>query len=144
MSEPAFEIVNRTTRHRRAIYADGHVEGFEDDVYVVNRIPLLMSSAAAIGDHDRRASFDRWLQAQNMIGIGIHLYGALYLIMVFVASVIEHAPLARYIVIASAGASYFGYVAQYHGRKPEMTETVIVIASVALGIAAGLALLFGV
>jgi hypothetical protein len=43
--KPAFEIINPKTGHRIAIYADGRVEGFEDGVYIVNRIPLLLSDA---------------------------------------------------------------------------------------------------
>lgn len=95
-------------------------------------------------EHDRRAGFDRWLLAQSLTGAGILVNSALYIAMVFIAAILAQAPIARDFAIATAGACYFAYVAQLHGKGAETPQAVLGVLSAALGVAAGFALIFGV
>lgn len=83
---------------------------------------------------------------QRLLVIGLYINSALYLTGTFVAGIVTQHPWAWRASLASAGVSYIAYALQLPSPgKPETPglNLLAVLLSVALGLAAGLILLFG-
>lgn len=81
----------------------------------------------------------------NSAVVGALLNSALYLLCVFVAGLVTGHPIAAKLAIAAIGVTYLGYhlmiVDWIEGRFKSAANTLVAV-SIALGIAAGLDLLF--
>lgn len=92
-----------------------------------------------------RAAYDLRRVERILTGTGILVASTLFVLMVYFAAVIDHARLARYIIIVTAGLCYLAYLAQYHPRGfLQSCEGTFVSLSIFAGIAAAIALLAGV
>lgn len=66
---------------------------------------------------------------------------ALYLGAVFIAAIVDHNLIARNVCITAMGATYLSYLIQIGGKR-NFLGTAVIVVSIILGTAAGLALLF--
>ncbi len=71
--------------------------------------------------------------------IGLYLYGAMYVIGLFVAGLFFHSAATVVLALVTAGISYLSYFAQLAGW-PEKIANSIVYASIVLGILGGIVL----
>lgn len=82
-------------------------------------------------------------ERQFVIVLGTLTASSLYIAGCFVAGVMSHNSLAWRCALASAGAAYLSYIAQMAGKPVERSAMLAFLASIALGAAAGVSLLFG-
>lgn len=79
----------------------------------------------------------------NAILFGAMLNSALYLLMVGYAGMYTGHFMATKLSIVCLGVTYLSYLAQIQGMEwPRWLTGIVVVASIAIGLAAGLALLF--
>ena len=81
-----------------------------------------------------------------VMAIGVLLNSALYLAACFVAGLVLGKPLVYDLAIAASGVTYLSYIAHFSSEEPgdhlHSIAIYLVFASVALGVLAGLSLLF--
>lgn len=77
----------------------------------------------------------------NPVVVGAQINSALYLLCAFVAGTVTGHPVAWKLALAAMGVTYLSYIAQLESHIPRAAASWIVVASVVLGAAAGLALL---
>lgn len=75
--------------------------------------------------------------------VGILLNSALYLGSCVVAGLVSGYPVAWRLAVAAMGVTYLGYMGQIIEAVPPKVQYAVVAASVVIGAAAGVALLFG-
>ena len=73
--------------------------------------------------------------------IGGILNGALYLVCVFVAALVWQQHVTVLLAVAALGVTFLSYLAQVCGAKSSRLNIAIHLASIGLGIAAGLSLI---
>jgi hypothetical protein len=77
----------------------------------------------------------------NPVVVGAMINSALYLLCVFVASIVFHVPVAWKSAIASMGFTYLSYLAQMPGADEYLRRGALflVLVSIVIGAIAGLA-----
>jgi hypothetical protein len=78
-----------------------------------------------------------------LIGAAIVFTGPLFLTLVFVAAILDHAIVARDTALAALGVTYLSYVVQWPPAAARAIVMFLVALSIILGAAAGLLLLIG-
>lgn len=94
---------------------------------------------------DFRIRSEAELAAWRAAVIATLVNSALYLSAVFAAAIIDHNLIARNVCIAAIGATYLSYLIQIGGKRvgaEAIAVSITIAVSLALGTAAGLALLF--
>lgn len=79
----------------------------------------------------------------NLLIVAIIVNSALYIAMVFTAGLVTHNAVAYMIAIMTAGVCYLSYSAQVIWPKQNFVSLVTVLASIVLGVLAGVSLLIG-
>lgn len=90
---------------------------------------------------DFRIHSEAELAAWRAAVIATLVNSALYLSAVFVAAIVDYNLIARNVCICAMGATYLSYLIQIGGKR-SFLGTAVIVVSIVLGAAAGLALLF--
>lgn len=84
------------------------------------------------------------MSRETLLGVGLLVYGALYVVGVFAAGVAWHSHYAALCAVLCAGITYLSYFSQITFPEQQRDNKLLVAVSIASGIIAGLFLLVGV